>query len=118
MDLIDAFNQAGILAKLTLLVGFGPPVLGMTYVLRPAERTLAIMRPVSLAAIFAAISGLGAGLIAVLIGVAATLPQPVHVPNVYVGLSEALVPLLVNFGLLAIAWLLVAVGMTRRARVE
>jgi len=117
MDLIDAFNQAGILAKLTLLMGLGPLGLAMAYVLRPAERTLAIMRPVSLAAIFGAICGMVAGWIAVLTTVAATLPQPVHVPNVYIGLAEALVPLLVNFGVLAIAWLLVAAGMARRSPV-
>jgi hypothetical protein len=118
VDFIDAFRQAGILAKLTLLVGFGPPALAIAYVLRPGERPLAILRPVSLAAIFAGICGLAAGLIAVLTGIAATLPQPVHVPSVYVGLSEALVAPLINFGLLAIAWLLVAVGMTRRPRLE
>ena len=76
MDFIDAFNQAGIFAKLSLLVGFGPLGLAIVYVLRPAERTLAIMRPVSLAAIFAGICGLVAGLIAVLMGVA-NGPRPV-----------------------------------------
>lgn len=117
MDFIDAFNQAGIFAKLSLLVGFGPLGLAIGYVLRPAERTLTIMRPVSLAAIFAGICGLVAGLIAILMGVA-TEPRPVNLPNVYIGLSEALVPPFVNFGLLAAAWLLVAVGMMRRPRLE
>lgn len=55
MDFVDAFKQSGIFGKLSLLVGFGPPGLAIAYVLRPAERTLAILRPVSLAAIFAAI---------------------------------------------------------------
>ena len=117
MDLVDAFNQAGVLAKLTLLMGLGPLGLAMAYVLRPAERTLATMRPVSLAAIFGAICGTVAGRIAVLTGIAATLPQTVHAPNVYIGLAESLVPLLVNFGILAIAWLLVAAGMARRPHV-
>jgi hypothetical protein len=118
MDLVDAFNQSGIFAKLSLLAGFGPPGLALAYVLRPAERTLALMRPVSLAAIFAAISGMVAGWTAILMGIAATLPRPVHVPNVYMGLSEALVPPFLNFGLLAAAWLLVAVGMMRRPRLD
>ena len=118
MDFFEAFNQSGIFAKLSLLAGFGPPGLAIAYVLRPAERTLAIMRPVSLATIFAAITGMVAGWIAILMGIAATLPRPVHVASVYVGLSEALVPLFVNFGLLAVSWLLVAVGMMRRPRLE
>jgi hypothetical protein len=116
MDFMDAFNQTVIFAKLSLLVGFGPPSLAIAYLLRPADRTLAVMRPVSLAAIFAAICGVVAGLVAVLMGVAATLPRPVHVPSVYIGLSEALVPPFVNFGLLSAAWVLVAVGMLRRPR--
>jgi hypothetical protein len=118
MDFVDAFNQSGLFAKLSLLVGFGPPSLALAYVLRPAERTLAIMRPVSLAAIFAAICGLVAGLIAISRGVAATLPGPVHLSNVYIGLSEAFVPPFVNFGLLAAAWLLVAIGMMRRPHLD
>lgn len=113
MDFFDAFNQSGILAKLSMLVAFGPPGLAIAYVLRPSERKLAIMRPVSLAAIFAGISGLVAGLIAILMGMAAT-PPPVNMANVYVGLSEALVAPFVNFGSLGAAWLLVAVGMMRR----
>ena len=117
MDFVEAFKQSGMFAKLSLLVGFGPPGLAIAYVLRPAERTLAILRPVSLAAIFAAICGLVAGLIAILMGVAATA-GPVAMSNVYVGLSEALVAPFVNFGLLAAAWLLVAIGMMRRPRLD
>jgi hypothetical protein len=51
MDFIEALKQSGIFAQLSLLVGFGPPALAIAYVRRPEERTLAIMRPVSLAAI-------------------------------------------------------------------
>ena len=118
MDLTDAFTQAGIFAKLSLLVGFGPPVLAILYVIRPAERMLVIMRPVSLAAIFAAICGLAAGWMAGLVHIAATLPGPVNVSSVYVGLAESLVAPFFNFGLLAVAWLLVAIGMVRGPRLE
>jgi hypothetical protein len=72
------------------------------------------MRPVSLAAIFAGISGLTAGLIAVLLGVAATPQGQIGMSHVYLGLSEAIVPAFMNFGFLAMAWLLVAAGMLRR----
>jgi hypothetical protein len=118
MSLVDAFNQSGILAKLSLFVGFVPAGLATAYLYRPTDRKLAIMRPVSLAAIFAGICGCLAGLMAVSMGVAATLPRPLDVPSVYVGVSEALVPAFFNFGLLAVSWLIVAVGMTRRPRLE
>ena len=114
MDLTEAFNQSGIFAKLSVLVGFGPLALAAAYVLRPAERTLAIMRPVSLAAIFAAICGWVGGLILILTAIAATLPEPVRWSNVFAGVSESLVPPFVNFGLLAVSWLLVAIGMSRQ----
>jgi hypothetical protein len=118
MSFIEAFNQAGVFAKLSLLVGFGPLGLAIGYLVRPAERTLAIMRPVSLATIFAGICGLLAGLIAVLTGIASSTPDPVHLSQFSAGLSESLVAPFVNFGLLAASWLLVAVGMMRRPRLE
>jgi hypothetical protein len=56
------------------------------------------------------------GLIAVSLGMAATLPAEVSWSTILRGFSEALVPAFFNFGMLAAAWLLVAVGMLRRAR--
>ena len=116
MDFFQAFNQSGIIAKMSLLAGFVPLGFALAYAVRPAERTLVILRPVSLASIFAGICGLMAGLIAILRGVAATSGPVASVPALYVGLSEALVAIFVNTGILAISWLLVAVGMLRRQR--
>jgi hypothetical protein len=119
MDLFEAFSQAGLIAKMTLLVGFAPLAFAVAYAVRPEERILALLRPVSLVVVFAAICGVAAGFVAVLRGVAATLPKPVGtMPNLYIGLSEALVPMLVNFGVLAVSWVLVVVGMLRRQRSE
>jgi hypothetical protein len=112
MFLIDAFNQSGVFAKLSLLVGFVPLGVAALYVLRPLERTLAYMRPVSLATIFAALCGLVTGFIGVLQALAAAANPGWG--NVYMGMSEALVPAFLNFGLLSASWLLVAVGMWRR----
>ena len=116
MDLFEAFNQAGLLAKMSLLIGFAPLFPAVAYLIRPTERTLAFMRPVSLTATFGGLSGLGAGLIAVLRGMA-LIPEP-SASQVYLGLSEAAVPAFFNFGLLAIAWLLVTAGMLRREIIE
>jgi hypothetical protein len=117
MDLLEAFRQAGLFARLSLFLGIGPLFVALLYLYRPSERTLTVMRPLSLASIFGAIAGLAAGLITVLMGVGATAPG--QFPRAaYVGLSESLVPLLMNFGLLAVAWILVTAGMLRRPRVE
>lgn len=114
MNLIDAFNQSGLFAKLSMLVAFVPLVVAIIYVVRPVERTLGFMRPVSLASIFAGICGLTAGFIAILMGIVVTKPGEAGMHSVYVGLAEALVSPFVNFGLLSASWLLVAIGMWRR----
>jgi hypothetical protein len=110
---MEILSQLGWFAKLSVLVGVGPLAVGIVYVLRPTERVLAFTRPVSLAAIFAGVCGLVAGVAMVLQGVAAT-PDPIDRARVSMGLAEALVPAFVNFGFLAVAWLLVAAGMLRR----
>lgn len=116
MDLVDAFHESGLLAKLSLFAALGPLIAAVAYVVRPAERTLALMRPTALASVFAGVSGMCVGIITVLRGLAVS-PNP-GMSSVYLGLSEALVPAFFNFGLLAAAWLLIAVGMLRRARAE
>ena len=55
MDLIETFNHSGVFAKLSLLVGFVPLGVAILYMVRPLKRTLAFMRPVPLAAIFAGV---------------------------------------------------------------
>lgn len=112
MFLIEAFNQSGVFAKLSLLVGFAPLGVAVLYAVRPLERSLALMRPVSLAAIFAGVCGVVTGFIAIFQGLSAS-GNP-YWPNVYMGISEALLPAFLNFGLLSASWLLVAVGMWRR----
>jgi hypothetical protein len=113
MDLIETFNHSGVFAKLSLLVGFVPLGVAILYMVRPLERTLAFMRPVSLAAIFAGVCGIVIGFIAILQGLSVS-PNP-EWRYVYRGTSLALVPAFLNFGLLSASWLLVAVGIWRRA---
>jgi hypothetical protein len=88
---------------------------GVSYAVRPTERRLMLMRPVSLAAIFAAVSGLASGWAMILAGVAATPDGRLPVAAVYQGVAETLTLGFVCFGFLAAAWLLAAVGMLRRS---
>jgi hypothetical protein len=118
MDFLEAFRQAGLMARLSLLMGFVPLVVALLYTYRPSERMLAIMRPLSLASIFAGIAGLAAGLIVVLMGIAASDRDTMNRSAAIMGLAESFVPILVNFGLLAVSWVLVTVGLMRRPRVE
>ncbi|MGE0359885.1 MAG: hypothetical protein AB7H93_06460 [Vicinamibacterales bacterium] len=111
---MEMLRQAGLFARLSLALGLVPLVMGVVYLLRPTERNLALMRPLSLAGLFASLAGAVLGLINALSVVWRRDPAP-DIPRVMaVGAAEALVTLLVGFTALTAAWLLVAVGMGRR----
>jgi hypothetical protein len=95
--------------------GLGAFGVAVAYARRPTERKLMLMRPLSLASVFSAIGSLTAGMATILKGVAASGDWGGHVPSaVFRGCAEALVPVFVAFSFLAVAWVLVAVGMRRQ----
>ena len=113
---MEVLRGASIFALLTILIAFAPLLMATAYVIRPTEQKLALMRPISLAGIFAALCGVVIGLINILRGFgAAAEVEPRAYHNMALGLSEALVPVFVGFGCLTIAWLLVALGMRRQS---
>lgn len=113
-NLVELFGGISLLAKLTMAVPIAAFGLAVAYVFRPTEQKLLLMRPVSLATIFATINGLLGGWIAVLGGMAATADGRLPTSSLYYGIAESLTVGFVSFGLLAAAWLLVAAGMLRR----
>ncbi len=60
---MNMLRQASVFAKLTLMLDFVPLIMAIVYMVRPTERHLALMRPLSLAGLFAGISGPVLGLI-------------------------------------------------------
>lgn len=113
MVLFDMLRQAGIVAIISLIITLAPLAVGIVYAVQPTEARLALMRPISLAGIFAGLCGLMSGLIHILRYVHASDPIPIQM--VALGLSEAIVPLFVGFGSLTVAWLCVALGLRRQA---
>jgi hypothetical protein len=111
---MEMWEHAGMHAKLTLAIGVVPLIMAIIYVINPTERNLALMRPLSLAGLFAGFSGGTLGFVNVLrqIGMAGSLSTVANGP-VATGASESLVPMFVGFTCLSVAWLLVAVGMSR-----
>jgi hypothetical protein len=111
---VEALTEASIMTLLGLLVSASPLVMGVTFAIRPNERRLALMRPLSLAGIFA-------GVCSLLVGIAnglralATLqtfdPQTLRVA--FVVFAEAVIPTFLAFACLSIAWLCVAMGMRK-----
>ena len=108
---METLRNASLLALLSLLLTLAPLVMAILYLVRPSERRLALMRPISLAGLFAALTGTAIGAINVLVGLGT---QPEFRTAAFIGAAEALVPLLAGFGCLTVAWLLVAVAMGRQ----
>ena len=96
-----------------LVSGFGALGMAIAYAIRPTERKLALMRPLSLASIFAAVCSFTNGIATVLRGVAASGPT-MDMSRVYMGISDTLIALFVANAFLAVAWLLVTVGLRRQ----
>ena len=97
-----------------LVSGVGVLGTAITYAARPTERKLELLRPLSLAAIFAALCSFSVGSATALKVAAQGELGPGALRMLVAGLSEAFVPLFVAFALLAVAWLLVTLGMRRR----
>ena len=114
MNIWELWVQLSVFAKLTMAVAIVAFALAAAYVFRPTEQKLVLMRPVSLAAIFATVSGLLGGWIGVLASIPATPDGHLPMPSIYRGIAESLTVGFVSFGLLAAAWMLVAVGGLRR----
>ena len=112
--MFDAIAQMGLVAKLSVFLATVPAFFGAAYAFRPTETRLAVVRPICLAALFASLGGLLAGLINVLHG-AHHSNAPLNSGNALLGLSESLVPLFVASGSLTLCWLFVAVGIRRKA---
>ena len=106
-------SQISILGLASILMGIVPLGMGLIYAIWPSEQRLALMRPLSLATIFAALSGSTLGVINVLrnVGVSQT---PVFPRVAWIGFAEALVPIFFDLGCLTVAWLCVAIGLWRR----
>jgi hypothetical protein len=109
-------THAGVVAIFGMLVSLIPLAVAAAYMFRPTDRLLSLMRPLTLATIFAALNTFCSGLANML----RLLPVR-HLPNGYDvdwfthGLSEGVTPLFVAFGFLAAAWLCVALGMYRHS---
>jgi hypothetical protein len=112
---MEPLRQMSLLGLLTLLLTFTPLVMAVMYVIRPNERRLALMRPLSLAGLFAALTGTALGFINVFVGLGKRGFNVDAYTVTAIASAESLVPVFVGFGCLTVAWLLVAAGMGRQS---
>ena len=114
MSFIDAVRQMGLAGLVSMFMGIVPLGFGILYAVRPTEHRLALMRPLSLAAIFAAIHGATLGVVNAFVYVANRPTVTFTTPAVLVGVAEALTTIVFDFGCLTLAWVCVAIGLWRR----
>lgn len=114
MELAAVLKNSSMIGLMCMLVPVATLGVSIAYVIRPDERRLALMRPLSLATIFAALCAFTVGVVTILHGIAATQPlSPESWRLIALGASETFVPLFVAFGCLTVAWLAVVLGMRR-----
>jgi len=117
--MVEMLRHAGIVSLLSMAIGFAPLAMAAGYFVRPTERRLALMRPLSLAGLFAAVTGSATGYLHVFrhYGIAADFSHEFQ-QRMATGAAESLVPAVVGFTSLTLAWLLVAAGMSRSGPAE
>jgi hypothetical protein len=109
----DMLKQAGIVALASMFMGVVPVAIGVVYAIWPSEQRLALMRPVSLATVFAALSGSALGVLNTFRSIGMSQSGSFSAVNA-LAFSESLVPVFFGFGCLTVAWLSVALGLWRR----
>ena len=112
----QSFAQASLVALIGLLVSAAPMAMGIIFAIAPNERRLGLMRPLSLAGIFAAVCSLLIGLANALMALThGQAGDPVDVRLAAQGLAEAAIPAFVAFACLTVAWVCVALGMRKHS---
>ena len=110
---MEVFANAGIMALACMFVGVLPLTMGIMYAIWPSEHRLTLMRPLSLATLFAAVAGMALGFINELRLISRS--ETVILSQVVAqGLAESLVTLFFGCGCLTVAWLCVTLGLWRR----
>jgi hypothetical protein len=111
-----------IITLFTAVAGLAALWTAFRFAVRPTEQGLAVLRPLSAATTFAALCAGLLGVAAALVNVVGKLEEagdPAATAAAWrlflAGLAEAAAPAGVAFALLAVAWLLAAVGLRRQA---
>lgn len=96
------------------LVAIATVAVGFACAVRPDERRLALMRPLSLATIFAALCTFSVGIATILTGIGNSGDLSASSWRaISRGAAETFVPIFAAFGCLTVAWVLVAIGIRK-----
>jgi hypothetical protein len=115
--MLGFMQEGGYSMWLILVLGLLSLGLAASFALRPAERKLSILRPLSLATVFSILGAIAADLGTVMKRVP-QLPEFTSSPDLRValytsGIGESMVPAVFGFTILSLVWLVAAVGYRR-----
>jgi len=105
-----------ILTLLIVALGLFTVGVAVSFLLKPTEVKLGFIRPLSIATTYASIVGVVTGLAVTLTQISWELKPGVGLGDTALflgGISEALVPAIIGFSLLTIAWVAVSLGMRK-----
>jgi len=105
-----------ILTLLIVALGLFTVGVAISFLLKPTEVKLGFIRPLSIATTYASIVGVVTGLAVTLTSISRELKPGAGLDNTALflgGISEALVPAIIGFSLLTIAWVAVSLGMRK-----
>ena len=111
--MLNGFVHMGII----LVLAIATLATAVSFAYKPGERKLGILRPMSAATLFSILSALCAGISATLVHALSPADKAVGLEitrSLMPGLAEAMVPGIVGFTILALSWLLAAVGLRRQ----
>ena len=107
------FGHVTYASMLGLLLCMVPLVAGVWYAFRPSERLLALMRPLTVGAVFSAICSFILALANGCVDISMSNLDPQAIRLVAAGFTERLAPVMASFASLAAAWFFVTIGMRR-----
>ena len=114
--MLDFMLEGGFAMWVILAMGGTALGLAVSFAISPGERKLGILRPLSVATVFMTLAGVAAG-IKTTMHVVPTDPEMSENMAKYgmEGIGESFTNAVLGFGLLALAWLVTAIGMRRQS---
>ena len=115
--MIEFMRAGGVAMWFILAIGGTGLGLAISFAVRPGERKLGVLRPLSVACVFAVLSGIFSGLGAVahhVVNNDAWAHSPDFHLIVLTGFGESMAPAVLGFSMLAVIWILAAVGLRRQ----
>ena len=110
---MTVLQNAGIMALISMFIPLLPLAMGIAYAIWPNEQRLMLIRVLTLAGIFSAVTGTALGFINELVYMSRREISSLT-PAVLAGTAEGLVSIGFGFGCLTATWLFVAIGMWRK----